>query len=68
MWTESAMLARPRALRRTTSPPTAPLSLRQWFWNGLIQDRPFAIAVFTVLLVATLAGAAVGLCFVLARL
>jgi excisionase family DNA binding protein len=54
--------ARGRASRpaRRTDVPTQDQSVRRWFWNGLIQDRPFTIAILfgTVLLIlsAVVAG------------
>lgn len=41
-------------------PPRPNLSLREWFWTGLIQDNPIAIALLTVTILLALAGAVVG--------
>jgi excisionase family DNA binding protein len=57
--------------RRTQEPtPRRPdhrrsgrLSLREWFWMGLIQDRPVTIALLSGLVLALLAALVAGLCF-----
>jgi len=41
------------------------LSVRQWFWMGLLQDRPTAIALLTGLVLLLLSALAAGLCFVI---
>ncbi len=38
------------------------LSIRQWFWTGLIQDRPVAIAILSGLVLLALAALAAGVC------
>jgi hypothetical protein len=43
--------------------PSGRLSLRQWFWMGLIQDRPMAIALLAGLALSLLAALVAGLCF-----
>lgn len=50
----------------STSPP--PLTLRQWIWNGLIQDRPLVIATLAGLLLMTLSAAVAGACLLLEKL
>ena len=39
------------------------LSVRQWFWMGLVQDRPVAIALLSGLVLALVAALVAGLCF-----
>ncbi len=39
-------------------------SLRQWFWMGLVQDRPFVIALLSGLVLLGLSALAAGLFFV----
>jgi hypothetical protein len=48
--------------RPCPSPPR--LSVRQWFWIGLIQDRPLVIALLSGLVLLGLSALAAGLCFV----
>lgn len=49
----------PSAVRRD-----APgLSVRQWFWMGLVQDRPLVIALLASLILLGLSALAAGLCF-----
>ncbi len=43
--------------------PSHRMSLRQWFWMGLTQDRPVAIALLSGLVLALLAALVAGLCF-----
>ncbi len=43
--------------------PSRRLSLGQWFWIGLIQDRPLAIALLSGLALALLTALVAGLCF-----
>ncbi len=55
--------------RPKTAPPSvsrqAPgTSLRQWFWMGLVQDRPFVIALLSGLVLLGLSALAAGLFFV----
>ena len=38
------------------------LSVRQWFWTGLIQDRPLAIAILSGLVLLALASLVAGVC------
>lgn len=38
------------------------LSVRQWFWTGLIQDRPMAIAILSGLVLLALASLVAGVC------
>lgn len=61
-----ACLARPAAPLRpppAASLPTPPApSVRQWFWMGLIQDRPLAIALLAGLVLVGLSALAAGLC------
>ncbi|MBM4026784.1 MAG: hypothetical protein FJ280_15470 [Planctomycetes bacterium] len=39
------------------------LSVRQWFWMGLVQDRPAVIALLSGLILLLLAALVAGLCF-----
>lgn len=39
-------------------------SVRQWFWMGLVQDRPVVIALLSCLILLGLSALAAGLCFV----
>jgi excisionase family DNA binding protein len=43
--------------------PSGRMSVRQWFWIGLIQDRPLAIVLLSGGVLALLAALAAGLCF-----
>lgn len=62
--------------RRYTAEPTAreiqmsvqELSVRQWFWNGLIQDRFLAIAILFGMALLALSAAAAGVCLLAERL
>ncbi len=67
--------ARPHGPRpaNTSGPKTAPssvsrqapgTSLRQWFWMGLVQDRPFVIVLLSGLVLLGLSALAAGLFFV----
>jgi hypothetical protein len=49
--------------RRPDYRPSDRLSLRQWFWMGLIQDRPVAIVLLSGLVLALLSALVAGLCF-----
>ena len=49
--------------RRPDYRPSGRPSLRDWFWMGLIQDRPLAIALLSGLVLALLAALVAGLCF-----
>ncbi len=55
-----------RRERRTIQPGVRAqpqsLSIRQWFWTGLIQDRPMAIAILSGLVLLALAALAAGVC------
>ncbi len=48
-----------RPMRRTDV-PTYELSVRQWFWNGLIQDRPLTIAILLGLVLLILSAVVAG--------
>jgi len=37
--------------------------VRQWFWIGLVQDRPMVIALLSSLVLLGFAALAAGLCF-----
>jgi excisionase family DNA binding protein len=57
--------SRPRATKRRTRPVAAPrpsLSVREWFWSGLIQDRPTTIALLSGMVLLGLATAVAGIC------
>lgn len=43
--------------------PSGRMSVRQWFWIGLVQDRPLAIVLLSGGVLALLAALAAGLCF-----
>lgn len=45
------------------SPPAPDLSVRQWFWMGLVQDRPLAIALLSGLTLLALSALVAGICF-----
>ncbi len=44
------------------STSAAPLSVREWFWNGLTQDRPMAIILLFALAVLILTAMVAGIC------
>jgi excisionase family DNA binding protein len=50
------------ALHYRPSACPAPLSVRQWLWNGLTQDRPIAILVLFGLVLLTLGAMVAGVC------
>ncbi len=39
------------------------LSVREWFWNGLVQDRFLAIAILSGMALLALLAVAAGICF-----
>jgi len=39
------------------------LSIREWFWSGLLQDRPIAIALLSAIVLLTLSGLVAGACW-----
>ena len=43
--------------------PSDGLSVRQWFWMGLVQDRPVAIALLAGLALLLLSALVAGLCY-----
>lgn len=45
-----------------TLPPRPSLSVREWFWTGLIQDSPVAIALLSGLVLLTLSAVVAGVC------
>jgi hypothetical protein len=55
---------------KPASPPVAhrpssvlpALTLRQWFWMGLVQDRPVAIALLSGLVLLALSALVAGIC------
>ena len=55
-----------RASRGRTEPDTLPprpsLSAREWFWIGLVQDSPVAIALLSGLVLLVLAAVVAGVC------
>jgi len=51
------------ALPTPSSVVRHPSSIRQWFWMGLVQDRPTAIALLAGLILLVLSAVAVGICF-----
>jgi excisionase family DNA binding protein len=63
-----AIIAPASPVRRGPSPiietrPVESLSVRQWFWAGLVQDRPAAIALLAGLVLLLLAAVVAGACF-----
>jgi hypothetical protein len=58
----SCVLQDPPAAIRPWSAEVRNLSLRQWFWTGLVQDRPAAIALLSGLILLTLSALVAGLC------
>ncbi len=55
--------AYPHQVRETGPRRPDRLSVRQWFWMGLVQDRPVAIALLSGLTLALVAVLVAGLCF-----
>lgn len=55
-----------RTSRGRTEPQALParqsLSVREWFWTGLIQDRPAAIALLSGLVILILSALVAGVC------
>ena len=49
--------------RRPDRRPSDHLSVQQWFWMGLVQDRPVAIALLAGLALGLLAALVAGLCY-----
>jgi excisionase family DNA binding protein len=58
---DSLRRSRGRA-RREVPPPRPTLSVRQWFWTGLLQDRPVAIALLSGLVLLGLSALVAGVC------
>jgi hypothetical protein len=58
----AAAVARPPSALRPPSctPPAQPL--RQWFWMGLVQDRPFTLALLSGLVLLALSALVAGIC------
>ena len=64
--------ARPKMENRPASPPVVhrpssvvpATTVRQWFWMGLVQDRPTAIALLSGLVLLALSALAAGICLV----
>lgn len=58
----AAAVARPPSALRPPSctPPAQPL--RQWFWMGLVQDRPFSLALLSGLVLLALSALVAGIC------
>jgi excisionase family DNA binding protein len=52
-----------RRPEREVQPPRQSLSIREWFWNGLLQDRPIAIALLSTLTLLALSGLVAGVCW-----
>lgn len=51
-----------RQTQSATSLPRQSLSVREWFWTGLLQDSPIAIALLSGLILLGLSAAVAGLC------
>ena len=51
-----------RQAQSQTPPPRQSLSVREWFWTGLLQDRPIAIALLSGLILLGLSAVVAGLC------
>jgi hypothetical protein len=60
--TPRPVLQEPAPIVQSRSPEC--LSVRQWFWTGLVQDRPIAIALLSGLVLLLLSGLVAGLCLV----
>lgn len=61
----SVAVERRPARRSVLRPPAAVLAaptVRQWFWMGLVQDRPTALALLSGLVLLGLAALAAGIC------
>ncbi len=56
-------VADPRRAEETGSRRPDRLSIRQWFWIGLVQDRPVAIALLAGLILSLLSALVAGLCY-----
>lgn len=46
-----------------TAPAKQNLSIREWFWSGLLQDRPIAIALLSAIVLLALSGLVAGACW-----
>ncbi|MEN6338190.1 MAG: hypothetical protein ABFE01_28365 [Phycisphaerales bacterium] len=53
--------------KRRAKPEVAPsrqsLSVREWFWTGLLQDRPITIALLSGIVLLTVSGLVAGVCW-----
>ncbi len=56
-------VADPRRAEETGPRRPDRLSIRQWFWIGLVQDRPAAIALLAGLILSLLSALVAGLCY-----
>jgi hypothetical protein len=56
-------VAYPRRAEEKTPRRPDRLSVPQWFWMGLVQDRPVAIALLAGLVLSLLAALVAGLCY-----
>jgi excisionase family DNA binding protein len=64
--------ARPKMENRPASPPVVhrpssvlpATTVRQWFWMGLVQDRPIAITLLSGLVLLALSALVAGICLV----
>ncbi|NLH41554.1 MAG: excisionase family DNA-binding protein [Planctomycetes bacterium] len=57
---------RRRSRRHMKAPeglPQQSLSVREWFWDGLLQDRPIAIALLSAMALLALCGLVAGACW-----
>jgi hypothetical protein len=72
--TEGGTVVRPESPNATyrtgssTSSVAPALSVRQWFWMGLVQDRPMAIALLAGLVLLILSALVAGVCLLTERL
>lgn len=58
----AAAVPRPPSVVRPPSCPPPAQTLRQWFWMGLVQDRPSAIALLSGLVLLALSALVAGIC------
>jgi excisionase family DNA binding protein len=58
----------PTAVLRPISPAAPGISVRQWLWMGLVQDRPAAIALLAGLVLLGFSALVAGICLLAERL
>ena len=52
-----------RRARTEAATPKQSQSVREWFWNGLLQDCPIAIALLSAIVLLVLSGLVAGICW-----